>query len=949
MQRIAGEQKVRFIDLLAPSKKLFAENPDRLTQNGLHLNTAGNRAIAKLLASELADKSKVDTIDENAPGFDALRKLVSRKAYEVAMAYKPANGIHYYGLRSRDFEYAAEIPHHLKLANQLDKAIWKQAANLSKPLPFPGLTTAQAEPPAKKPKKGLGLIKTTTEDLKDFTVADGFEVNAFASSEDFPDLINPLQIHSDAKGRLWVSCVESYPVPVPGVLSNDKILIFEDTDGDGKADKQTVFADGLKLPDGFVFYKDGVVVSVARKLLWLRDTDGNDIADVREELLRGADDTDTHHGGYLSRTPQGDIILTEALFHRGQFETPQGPLRTKNVAILHFDPRDHSLSIERQTSHPNPWKISWNDQGEAIQMFGGGQITDCDFYNIETPVGTSSPSDFGMPFRDDKGCTIEFVSSQHFPKDWQGGVVTGHLLGKNTVLYTPLEYDGGIMTKAADSAPLLTSSNKSFRPTDLEFGLDGALYVSDFYYPIIGHAQHSIRDENRDYTNGRIWRITQIGNELTTAPKISGASTDELLALLAHPQVTVRELARYELENRPDTEVLATAKSQLGKLDKNSIAALEFLWLFERLNDDSGLELFKELVESENIVVVRAATKSLRTWQPQLGKEAKEIALKLAKSGDERTLISLISTSSYLQKMDPWWADFIQSIEATDRSPISKMQELASRYDAPALSPEFPVLKVAPDCDLKQWLPNKQTGGGSLFITSSEEQPAILGYRNNPYMCINVNGIPLVRYTGSMHSKDGQMTIELVPGINHIEYFQEKKGRRTSNNLYLSNMTGSVPEGVQFPKDTAEHQAWATSWNDRFATVTDSRIYIKAVPSQMAFNVKKITVKPGTEYQFIFENPDHMLHNLVITAADKGDEVGALADAMASQPDGMAKHFVPETDLILFSTPQIPHGEKYEAKFTTPKKPGSYPYLCTFPGHWRIMSGTMIVEKEGSK
>ena len=312
--------------------------------------------------------------------------------------------------------------------------------------------------------------------------------------------------------------------------------------------------------------------------------------------------------------------------------------------------------------------------------------------------------------------------------------------------------------------------------------------------------------------------------------------------------------------------------------------------------------------------------------------------------------MSIISATSYLQKKDPWWAEFIQSIESANGSPISKMQQLASRYEAPSLSPEFPVLKVSPECKLKDWLPSETTNGGSLFITSDDEQPAILGYRGNPFMCINVNGIPLVRYTGSLHSKDGQLTIDLVPGINHIEYFIDGKGRRAKTiDLYLSDLTGNVVENVQFPKDTTEHRAWAKSWNDRFATVTESRIYIKAIPSQLSFNVKEFTVKPGTEYQFIFENPDHMLHNLVITKPGKEEEVGTLADAMASQPDAMAKNFVPESDQILFSTPQIPHGESYEAEFITPDVPGRYPYICTFPGHWRIMSGTMIVEGEKSE
>lgn len=945
MERIAKAHGVRFVDLFAASTKLFAESTEPLTDNGLHLNTTGNKAIARILAAALGSEEVIDSIDQAAPGFEAIRQLVTRKAYEVAMAYKPANGIHYYGLRSRDFEYATEIPHHLKLASQLDEAIWKQARDLSKVQPFPELDTVQASPPPRTPKRGLGKIKTATEDLADFTVADGFAVNLFASNEQFPNLINPLQLQFDARGRLWVCTFESYPVPLPGELSNDKILIFEDTNGDGKADKETVFAEGLKLPDGFVFFKDGIMVSVARKLLWLRDTDGDDVADLREEWLRGADDTDTHHGGYLARTPQGLIILNEALFHRGQFETPHGPVRTKNAATLHLDPATRQLTIKRQTTHPNPWKISYNRFGEALQMFGGGQIIDCDFYNVSTPVGVSSSSAMGMPFRDDKGCTLAFVSGTHFPDIWQNGIVTGHLLGKNTVLYTPLKDENGTLVKAATSQPLLTSSNKAFRPVDLKFGLDGALYISDFYYPIIGHAQHSIRDANRDYTNGRIWRLTRKGTPLAKAPRIGGATQSELFDFLTHPLVTARELARYELEKHADGEVLALAKTKVVEARKNEELGLELLWLLERLKDTSQADLFRQLVSSENPVIRRAAAKSLRVWAPQLHEEAREIAGKLIESGDDRTIVSVISAVSYLQTQDAYWAEFIQNIEAPDGSPIDKMKKLAGLIDAPALSPEFPLLKVSPDANLGGWLASSKPRGGAIYLKSSKAQTALLGYRRNPYMNVNANGIPLLRATGSQHSKDGQISVDLEPGINKIEYFSERGGKpmKGDANLYLANLVGDKPEGVTFANTEAEHKSWAKSWEGRYATVTEDRIYVKAIPSQLAFNVKSFTVKPGKEYRFVFENPDHMLHNLVITQPGKATAVGELADKMATQTEAMAKHFVPETDLVLYATPQIPNAGRHESTFKTPETPGNYPFICTFPGHWRIMRGMMIV------
>ena len=942
---VATKNKIAYVDLFHPSKRLYGESNAPLTINGLHLNAAGNQVLARVLAESLAPRGKVASVDVGSPGFKSLRRLVTRKAYEVSMAYKPANGIHYYGVRRRSFEYETEIPHHLELANRLDAAIWAQAADLNRLRAFPKLPIAKAEPPAKKPRKGLGVIKTVMDDLEDFTVADGFEVNAFASSEEFPELINPLQINFDARGRLWVACFASYPVPVPGELSKDKILIFEDTDGDGQADRRTVFADHLKLPDGFVFYRDGIIVSTPRRLLWLRDTNGDDVADRREEMLRGADDTDTHHGGYLARTPQGQVIYCEGLFHRGQFETPQGPVRTKDATALYLDPVTRELSIQRQTTHPNPWKISYNTWGESMQMFGGGQIIDCDYYDVWTPVGTSSSAAMGMPFRDDKGCTLAWVSSPHFPKEWQGGLVTGHLLSKNAVLYTPLKIEGGTYVKADDSVNIFSSSNKVFRPTDLAFGLDGALYVSDFYYPIIGHAQHSIRDENRDYANGRIWRVTRKGVPLAEAPVIDRAPLNQLFSLLSHPQLRVRELARLELEKHPAHEVVEEAKSKIGT--NNDWLRLELLWLFERAKDYSQTEFFKSLVKSDNLNVRRAAARSLRWWAPMLGKDAQTIAAQLASSEDDRTRMAVISVASYLQVADKTWRELIHNVKAEPDTPLGKVVSLASLYDTPSLKPQFPLLRVDKGANLAGWLMNDSGRSGSLVVKSGRPQDLVLGYRGNAFMNLNLNNIPLQRATGSQHTKNGQLNVTLQAGVNKIDFYIEadSRGRTGRVDLYLSNLVVGKPERLTFASDAAEHLTWTRAYDDENATVTGSRIRLKAVPAKMAFNVTEITVKPDRQYTFTFENPDHMLHNVVITKPGQGTVVGEMVDAMTAQPDAMAKHFIPDTDLILFATPQIPYGGKFEKAFTSPSEPGRYPYICTFPGHWRMMSGVMIVEE----
>ena len=137
----------------------------------------------------------------------------------------------------------------------------------------------------------------------------------------------------------------------------------------------------------------------------------------------------------------------------------------------------------------------------------------------------------------------------------------------------------------------------------------------------------------------------------------------------------------------------------------------------------------------------------------------------------------------------------------------------------------------------------------------------------------------------------------LKPGINKIEYFSRIDGKPEPGvaKIYLSDMTGQKPAGVSFANNEAEHQAWAAAYEAKFATVTNSRIYIKTIPSQLAYNVKEITVRAVTDYQFIFENPDHMLHNLVITKPGKATAVGEMADAMAAQADALLRHYVPDT------------------------------------------------------
>ena len=147
-------------------------------------------------------------------------------------------------------------------------------------------------------------------------------------------------------GRLWVSCSTTYPHVYPGNEANDKLVILEDTDGDGKADKSTVFADDLHVPLSFEFGDGGVYVSEMPHLTFIKDTDGDGKADLRQRLLSGFGTEDSHHALHdITWTPDGDLIFREAIFHHSQVETPYGPVRQHNSGWFRFQPRSGCVKI----------------------------------------------------------------------------------------------------------------------------------------------------------------------------------------------------------------------------------------------------------------------------------------------------------------------------------------------------------------------------------------------------------------------------------------------------------------------------------------------------------------------------------------------------------------------------------------------------------------------------
>ena len=115
------------------------------------------------------------------------------------------------------------------------------------------------------------------------------------------------------------------------------------------------------------------------------------------------------------------------------------------------------------------------------------------------------------------------------------------------------------------------------------------------------------------------------------------------------------------------------------------------------------------------------------------------------------------------------------------------------------------------------------------------------------------------------------------------------------------------------------------------------------IPDVMKYDKAELTVKAGHPVRLLFTNSDHMPHNWLLLAPGSLETIGAMADQMLADPRAQARNYIPESPNVLFSAPMVNPNERVEVFFQAPSTPGRYPYVCTFPGHWRLMQGVLIV------
>ena len=625
MAEAAHKANVLYVDLFNTSQVAYGTVGDKgpLTINGIHLNERGDAILAGVLERGIFG---IPTDDKWEARVAKVKAEVVEKDKQFWYDYRAINGCYIYGGRKAPFgviNFPAEFAKLRKMTAKRDARIWAVAKGENVPETIDDSDTGVLERVATN-YKADPVIKTTDEALKTFTLPKGYQIELFASEEKFPDLKKPVQMAFDARGRMYVTTMPSYPMYLPGRPVDDKILIFEDADGDGKADTQKVFADKLHVPTGIEIGDGGVYVAQQPNLMFLKDTDGDDKADTRDLILHGFDSADSHHAIHaFTWDPGGALYFNEGTFHYSQVETPYGPQRCNEAGVFRFEPKTRKFDVFVSYGFANPWGHYFDKWGQnfVADASGGSNYFGSAFSGkVDYPAKHGGMKTF-FPTQWRPTCGCELVASRHFPDDTQGDYLLNNDIGFQGILrYRVKETGSGFAGEAVE--PLLKSSDPSFRPTDLEFGPDGALYVVDWYNPLVGHMQHSLRDPKRDVEHGRIWRITYPSRPLVARAKVAGATVEELLDLLKSYEDRTRYRARRELRERKPQEVISALEKWVGGLSKSEVSEywrlkLEGLWLRQSLDmvDEAALT---EMLACPEPKARAAATRVLCYWRDRV-------------------------------------------------------------------------------------------------------------------------------------------------------------------------------------------------------------------------------------------------------------------------------------------------------------------------------------------
>jgi mono/diheme cytochrome c family protein len=784
MAAVAEANGVRFVDLFQASKSLFSSSNKQLTINGIHLTDAGDKALAPVQFKAIFGK-EAPAVEESALG--KIRAAVLDKNTEWHHRYRSVDQYNIYGSRSR-IKYAdavtktngvdnatvlgAELAQRDVKTHNRDKAVWAAAQGKSVEVRDDNLPAVpEVAPNRPEPVPYLDGV----ESLPHLKTPEGVKVDFVASEKEFPELVNPVQMNFDTRGRLWVAAWPSYPETTPTTKVFDKLLVFDIDPATGKFTKCTTFLEGLNCPTGFQFYKDGVLVMQSPDMWFVRDTDGDGKADWKERIVHGLDAADSHHEtNSICYEPGGAVYFSDGVFHRTNVETPRGPVRNVNGAIYRFEPRTHRFDRYVPYGFANP-------HGRVFDYWGNDIITDAtgnaNYFgpafsgHLDTGAHPSMRQFWNRPSRPCPGTAI--LSSRHFPDDWQGLFLNTNVIGFQGIFRAKVTEEGaGLKGETLEPALLQTdvATNPNFRPSGVAVAPDGSLYVMDWSQMLIGHLQHHLRDPHRDHQHGRIYRLTYPERALLTPKKIHGEPVENLLELLKEHEDSVRQLAKIELDKHDTSRVIAALQKWTAALDKNASAyehhRLEALWVHQWHNIVNR-DLLTAVLHSPDPRARAQAVRVACYWMDRLP-DAISLFEAAVKDSAPRVRLEGVRALSFVKGEQAPKAVELAKLVQNEKDPYidycfrETMKQLGSLPEAKNLLSGDPLLtaRLRSSPDAKFGPTNKKLGGEDMRLYNIGKEVF-----NREAHCV------------TCHQADGKGVDNMYPGLAGSEWLRNDPER----------------------------------------------------------------------------------------------------------------------------------------------------------------------------
>ncbi|MEP2347791.1 MAG: PVC-type heme-binding CxxCH protein [Algoriphagus sp.] len=938
------------------------------------------------------------------------------------------------------------------IANGVLWAVGEEVSTLLAEYNIPTPQFEDAEIPnyeKRDPAPRYQLPLSPEESMKLIQVPVGFELELFASE---PMIINPMAMAWDERGRLYVIETVDYPNEIRKESGDDVIKILEDTDGDGKADKSTIFAEGLNIPTSMVAVNGGILISMAPDFIFLKDTDGDDVADVKEVVITGWGKSDTHAGP--SNLKYGfDNKVWGVLGYAGFRGTVGDTEHSFSQGVYRVDSDGTDLEYLGHTSN-NTWGLGFTEDFETFISTANGQHSV--YFSmannfLKRPIYQGSANTvhgidthYDMPHLTPFLRQVDwhgsytaaaghnFYTARSFPENyWNSMAFVAEPTGR--VLHNAKILPKGSGYTEKNNFNILASSDEWFSPVHAEVGPDGSLWVADWYNFIIQHNPTPRGWENgegnayinpmRDRQHGRIYRLSYKGGEPSKSYDLKDADSDELLEAIQSENMFWRLTAQRLIVESKNTEVLEglyeiIQDQSVDKIGLNA-PAVNALWAVHGLGALDGTnETAQEVVEKalshpsaavrknalrvlpKNPSAMSAIMSGNLLQDPDLHTRKYAFLAASEMPFSEQVAQKLLeATNDPENQKDDYLPQAIFAAVLGHPTAFAERESSSAMKDIEAqelnLADRISRSLIAEQYNLDQrntiLFPPDPTGKEIdikiIVSKGNDEMRGILAAQGNA-----TNGYELYIYNNAVHFAiaqegkveiissrrnlpDEQFTIDATlkeDGGMSLQLNGEQVAKGKTKGLFTVPLT---PTRVRVGQDDSRNRIgkYEGDWwfNGRLsnksslalrkpgaavanettaseskptATTSGQVIKIAVIPHEMKFDKTTITVKAGSQVTIDFENPDFMQHNLVIGKAGSLEAIGKAADELARNTKGAEQNFVPKIPEVIVASRLVDPNGKESLVFTVPTEPGEYPFVCTVPGHWRLMNGIMIVE-----